>query len=65
MTGVAGIQDDRDSKINLQLFLCYFCDFCDFYIAAVVFPGFREKNETPPNTRDYTVPNFLRHLSFV
>ena len=32
---VAGIHDSRD--------MCYFCDFCDFYIAAVVFPGFREK----------------------
>ena len=53
---VAGIHDSCDI---LQLFLCYFCDFCDFYIAAVLFPGFREKNETPTNTRDYTVPTIF------
>ena len=38
-------------KNNFKMF--YFWDFC---ITAVVFPSFREKNETPPNTRDYTVP---------
>ena len=53
--GNRGAQDGFDPKINLQLILlfCYFC------IAAVVFPGFREKNEAPPNTPDYMVPNFF------
>ena len=27
------------------------------YIVAVVFRGYRQKNEVPPNTRDYTVPS--------
>ena len=35
-----------NSKINCELIL----------IAAVVFPGYREKNEAPPNTSDYTAP---------
>ena len=30
----------------------YFC----YFVSRLVFPGYREKNDAPPNTRDYTVP---------
>ena len=36
MPGEAAKHESRDSKINLKIFF-------DFWIAAVVFPGYREK----------------------